>query len=645
MATQVLTGNVTSGNGPGVPTVFTGPVVTLYFATEGTPQPLGSAENIDGFTIEFTVPEGDGIYYAAADWSRGSAVVLVNVIGPEIQGPIIINELTTVAAAYAFAQFVENGQISGNLPGLGIAWGMSENLASSRSGYPGDVMTASPNADETNSLQALRTLANVLRPCMSNFPDAWSTLQRLATPPYPYGAPAPADTFQAMVDIARHPAYNVDEIYQQALVAPVYQPYLPAAPPAWTLAVKVNDTGERSPGYTRMFGGPANISWDARGYAWVANNVFQGTPNSGDFVVVLKPNGKPSDGTDGTPRSPVVNPDLVGPGYGVSVAPDGSVWVGSFGWGPESTFPTSGIVTKFVPGQDPLTAASYYEATERIQGTVVDAQGNVWMASYGNNAVVVYPGGNADASIVYPDESSPASPASMPFGIAVDPERPGTAWVTYGGGLGWPTAEDGYVARFALDLENGRLERTLFLQLGKALKGVTIDQEGYAWIASGGDDTVYVVTPDGHHTGFTSRGGILGPWGVAVDGNNDVWVANFGRMGVTENYTTAGISKLAGVGSPSKLAVGEALTPGTGYMLPTGGDPVTLPNGEVLMDEGKPCTSPLMRMTSVTLDQAGNIWAVNNWKPWFGSDFEPCNGDPGGDGIVIFVGLAKPPVR
>lgn len=39
-------------------------------------------------------------------------------------------------------------------------------------------------------------------------------------------------------------------------------------------------------------------------------------------------------------------------------------------------------------------------------------------------------------------------------------------------------------------------------------------------------------------------------------------------------------------------------------------------------------------------DQAGNIWALNSWKPDFDIDV-CCN--PGGDGAVIFVGLAPPP--
>ena len=41
------------------------------------------------------------------------------------------------------------------------------------------------------------------------------------------------------------------------------------------------------------------------------------------------------------------------------------------------------------------------------------------------------------------------------------------------------------------------------------------------------------------------------------------------------------------------------------------------------------------------IDQAGNIWSINNWKPDFLID-KLLN--PGGDGILIFVGLAAPPV-
>ena len=53
-----------------------------------------------------------------------------------------------------------------------------------------------------------------------------------------------------------------------------------------------------------------------------------------------------------------------------------------------------------------------------------------------------------------------------------------------------------------------------------------------------------------------------------------------------------------------------------------------------------PSFIPMMRQTSVVIDQAGNIWSINNWKPDFDID---VSSNPGGDGIIIFVGLAAPP--
>ena len=88
---------------------------------------------------------------------------------------------------------------------------------------------------------------------------------------------------------------------------------------------------------------------------------------------------------------------------------------------------------------------------------------------------------------------------------------------------------------------------------------------------------------------------------------------------------------------------------------------------QVLLHDGTPLYSkgtqgnteesyaPIMRLTSVQIDQAGNLWAINNWKPRFNTDIglfddgslvkdaDPNDGNPGGDGVVIFVGLAPPP--
>ena len=52
-----------------------------------------------------------------------------------------------------------------------------------------------------------------------------------------------------------------------------------------------------------------------------------------------------------------------------------------------------------------------------------------------------------------------------------------------------------------------------------------------------------------------------------------------------------------------------------------------------------------MRQTNCVIDQAGNVRVINNWKPDFNADILPNKGNPGGDGIAIFVGLAKLPMK
>jgi hypothetical protein len=473
--------------------------------------------------------------------------------------------------------------------------------------------------------------------CVRERPGALEALRRLA--PADDGDP-PADTFQAIVNIARNPGRNVREIYQQAKAFEVYTPALDPAYPfdAWTLVVKVNDSGD----ITRMFGGPANIAFDQNGYAWVANNVVQGTPNSADCIMVLRPDGRPADGRNGTPISPVSGGGIEGVGFGITIAPDtGHVWVGNFGWGPAADYPENGA-SELGPDGRPISVPDGYSGPYRVQGIEGDDEGNIWMASFGNDAVTVFPGGKPRPSYGYSDTRGP-EPLIGPFGIAVSGPR--EAWVTYCGGLGWPVEKQApsYVCRYRFD--GTGFTRLSKLKVGAVTKGIAPDSEGYAWVASGGDDTVYRVHPDGvSHVGFQG-GGILGPWSVAVDGDDNVWVANFGTMGPEYDYTNAALSKLAGIRPPAGCKLGDPISPRSGYTLPTGGAQVLLPNGDPLYGPGAdPCFSPLMRQTSCTIDQAGNVWAVNNWKPNFATDFSPTTGNPGGDGICIFVGLARPPV-
>jgi sugar lactone lactonase YvrE len=635
METNILTGILQSG-GTTTTTPLADVLVTVYEATENAPLTVGTAKtDANGkFALDISRTTSDSIFYATA--SLGDRIQLVVIIGLSIPASITINELTTVAAAFSMAQFVQNGVIAGNAFGLRIAAGMNDNLVSPLTGASSEVLLSSPNGDETNSLRSTRALANLLAACVQQESCAVATLFVLATPP---DGTKSVDTFQALVNIARHPANNVVGIYTQTKTLQIYLPSLERVPDAWTLAVKVNDSGSDE----MLFGGPANIVFDHNGYAWVTNNVVQGTPDSARCIMVLKPNGRPSIGENGTPKSPITGGGLLGTGFGIDIDTRGTIWVGNFGWGKDpDNIPSQtghGSVSQFDVLGKPLSGTDgCHGGTDRAQGTVSDEDNNIWIASYDNNLVVVFRDGDpAHSFAVMPD-------GTCPFDIAI--AQDGSGWVTSSGGL-MPNSKSN-VSKFRI--EGNSLIEQFSVDIGHSLKGMSLDSQGNAWIASGGDDAVYLFSPTGEVLGKFNGGGISCPWSATVDGDDNVWVANFGPMTFSNNYTNAAISKLAGANPdtrPPSLKTGDPISPQTGYTLPTGGSPVLLHNGDPLYgpDSDIECYSPLMRQTNCVIDQAGNVWAINNWKPDFNTDFPPKTGNPGGDGIVIFVGLAKPPIK
>jgi len=129
-----------------------------------------------------------------------------------------------------------------------------------------------------------------------------------------------------------------------------------------------------------------------------------------------------------------------------------------------------------------------------------------------------------------------------------------------------------------------------------------------------------VLRPDGTpYPGSPFMGGGLpGPWAAAVDGNDNVWISNFAMP-------SSPIVQLCGVRTencPPGMKTGDQISPPGGYV---GGG--------------------LQLQTDIAVDPAGNVWAMNNWQ-----DIDSCYPNPsealstrcGGQGVVIFYGVAKP---
>ena len=607
--------------------------VLIYEAREGAPRLLASTRaNARGEFSAALPKQGQGVIrYAVA---MKGAVEFMTVIAPDDKPTLRINEMTTVASAYAMSQFISGNRISGKPLPLQVAAGMFRNLVSSADGGISQVLVKSPNADETNARRLIATLANILAGCARGRSEAaCDPLFDLTTG----GSGPPATTLEAAVSIARNPARNVKELFVLGGAEQPYQPALLATQgpdatnylmrlDAFTLAVKVNATGRQNAQGQELcpFGGPGNLVFDPKGYAWITNNVVQGQTGSASCFIVLKPDGSPSDGADKTPVSPLSGGGVLGQGFGITRDPSGNIWAGNFGWGGVNPV---GSVSKFSPQGKALSPSSGYVSTlDRVQGTTSDQAGNIWMASYYGNAVHVFPKGAPFTNYpAFADENT------NPFHIVIDDK--GAAWVSYTG--------TSALSKFTYTKRG--LVKAFTVPIGSAAnpKGIAVDPQGNIWATAGKESKVYAYGPDGSLIGGFSGGGVTGPWGVSSDSNGHIWVANFGPS--EQLALTYRLTQLCGANTekcPAGMRTGDPISPDTGYTLPSAGDPVQLASGQLLYEPlSDPSYKPLMRATATQIDMAGNVWVTNNWKP---SGLDDIASNPGGDGIVIFVGIAAP---
>ncbi len=607
------------------------------------------SDGAGNFTIFYKRPaDSDSILYLIADgkpelskWYGfrfwGSPVRLGAVLDPASDtGDVVINERTTVGAAYAMAQFIIGRSIGGKNPGLGNAAMTAQNLVDISTGEVGEVLASSPNGSETSTMREFNSLANLLATCVHDEnPDSCSSLFSLAKPPRGF---KPANTLQAIVNIAHTPWQNIPELFALSQDSNLYEPALESSmvPDAWTLAIRYT-------GNSGLLDGPGNIAFDKHGNAWVNNN-YQRTSGSdygcgGDHIFKFTPigndaPGSPYGGSDGN------NGGLYGSGFGITLDPFGDVWASNFGFtgsdcaisGTDRAL-LSSSVSQFdpdgyaiSPSRPPVPYGGWRSAQANIyqpQGTVSDQWGNIWLANCGNASVTKLPGGNIDEAMNFNDLG-----LDKPFGIAIGPK--GNAWV----------ASNGNNSVIELGQDGSPIGSLITGGDINLPMGIAVDRLGNVWIANsgairtpcGGDlaedmlpaevantesppakASVMLRRPDGKLETFKG-GGIFVPWGISVDGDDNVWVANFagpksGLIGITE---------LCGAkpwNCPPGHKTGDPISPDTGYT-----------------------SDGLTRVTAVSIDPSGNVWAANNWL----KDALENLDNPGGHELVVFVGLAAP---
>ncbi|MFD4656158.1 NHL repeat-containing protein [Kitasatospora sp. NPDC058444] len=613
-----------------------GAEVTLYQAGDGSgggPRVLARARSApDGrFVLGYRRPEDPGaVLYVLADLpgpagarggggsggsggsGGGGPVRLAAVLsGAEAPPELVVNERTTVAVAYALSRFTGPDGVAGPRPGLRNAAGVAHNLADTGTGGIAATLAAPPNGALTSTLAEFNTLANLLASCVGG--DGCERLLDLARRP---GGERPRDTLQAAVDIAHDPGHNTAALFDLAATTPRYRPALSEAPAAWTVALRYGGDGHE-------IDGPGNIAFDAEGNAWVSNNYrYDPDPTvpvcGGESVLKFTPTGRDA------PGAPFAGGGLYGAGFGVTVDARGTAWVANFGFQgrgcPIDPTPLERSVSRFAPDGTPLSPPEGWRAGGIVQpqGLAADRSGTVWVANCGADSVTRVPEGDAARA-----REVPVPALHKPFGAAVDPA--GRLWVSGNGSDSVQVlAADGTVERA---VTGGGLRRPL---------GVATDSRGNAWVSNSGilpvpcgggtagdladaavagdsgprpGASVTLIRADGTPAPepFTG-GGLFLPWGVAVDGDDTVWVANFGGHRV---------ARLCGVDL-------SACPPGF-----TTGQPISPP------DTGYP-SDGLERNTGLQIDPSGNVWLANNWRT------VPVQTNPGGHELVVLVGAAAP---
>jgi hypothetical protein len=154
---------------------------------------------------------------------------------------VLINEVTTVAAAYALTPYMKSygsvGSNSNDAQMMADAFTMAAELANTASGTTPGVGV--PTGQVVPS-QKLNTLADIVSACINSSGgkagDSSSCGLLFSLASVASGG-APTDTIGALLDIAQNPTSNVRPIFDLNPPTDPFQPSLSAAPADWTLGI------------------------------------------------------------------------------------------------------------------------------------------------------------------------------------------------------------------------------------------------------------------------------------------------------------------------------------------------------------------------------------------------------------------------
>ena len=488
--------NSTGYGGNGIAASNSNTSVSLLSAAEtGTTDAVGAyvlTGSNGGFSLtgDYTCSSGQQLYLYALGGTN-SAAGLMAAIGscPGSGGPAIfatVNEVTTIAAAYAFAGFATDAthvSSSGTAlaqVGIANAFANAANLGTLGTGV---ALATTPAGNGTVPQAEINTLANILAACVNSngTGSACTTLFSDALSGGTSGT-QPTDTATAAINLAHNPGTNVAALYGLSTSNPPFAPVLGALPNDFTISLiftggALND--------------PTAIAVDATGNAWVTNYY-------GNSITKVSATGAVLSGTTGFTGGLLFGPN------GVAIDDSGNAWIS--GYGGQYKFSKTGSFVGYPQG--------YTSGFGSQSSVAVDGSGDAWFAAA--NLLSEY--SNSGNAVSGPNPYfNHGLQAQVGQSIAID--GAGSAWVANSPGTVTVVSSSGSYVSGA----NGYTVAACCL----SYEAIALDGAGNAWIADERSSEVIEVSNSGAllsgSSGYTG-GGVQTPDGVGIDGAGRVWV-------------------------------------------------------------------------------------------------------------------------
>jgi hypothetical protein len=637
-----LQGSVQAGTLP-----VTGAQVGLYAAGTagyGSASSLVSAPGEDPFTTtdqngNFTLPSGyscpqpaSQMYLVALGGHAGTnpsnenlaLMTALGSCGALSSSPVVVNEVTTIASAWALAPFAANplntgltshlniGSSSGNAAGLANAFATVNNLVNISNGQ---ALFTVPAGNAAVPYAEINTLADILNACAvtgGGSAGDESVCGNLFVDANPYAGQIgtlytgiPTDTLQAAIEIAQNPtiggvgfvtvSINGSGLFGMVSAASPFQPVLSALPYDFSLSLNFTGGG----GLTSASG--ANfLALDASGNLWITNS---GTNSVTEWN---------NQGAAMTPSSGYTTASLVSPGA-IAIDATGNAWICDQNGLTELNFLGTELMGSPFSGGG-LTASG-------CLNVAIDGSGNIWAT-------------NSNSVAKFDNLGDPLSPASG-YTISTSPTDSDTVSVQP------PIAIDSLnnVWVGVASVSTVSVSNLLLAELNNA---------------SGLPNYLSPNPQGGPSTNFVNTSGPANQTQIAVDSSGDIWVPDtrsdcypegvykippYGGIGTTDQVSGGYIYSGSGR-DPFRCSSGVAVDGGGVVWVGDAGGP-SIPAVAVYTPPNLGGYNPALSMDvfgyaspslangplSVAVDGSGNVWVLLN-----------------NNTVTEFVGIATPAV-